>query len=92
MERTFIIWVMFFVLGGCFCQCKDKYVSPYKSPSVGYLVVEGFISGNVPIQYALSRTLPLPGDTTIPKETGATVQVEAVIAIVEPWHRDEDVR
>lgn len=84
MERTFIIWVMFFVLGGCFCQCKDKYVSPYKSPSVGYLVVEGFISGNVPIQYALSRTLPLPGDTTIPKETGATVQVEGSDNTVYP--------
>jgi len=57
-------------------QCKDKYVSPYKSPNVGYLVIEGFISGNIPIQYMLSRTLPLPGDTTIPKEEGATVQVE----------------
>ncbi len=63
MERTVTIWTMFFVLGGFFCQCKDKYVSPYKSPSVGYLVVEGFISGNTPIQYTLSRTLPLPIQT-----------------------------
>jgi hypothetical protein len=63
------------VIGFLF-QCKDKYMSPYKSPNVGYLVVEGLISGNAPIQYTLSRTLPLPGDTTIPKETGANVQVE----------------
>jgi hypothetical protein len=61
---------------GFLFQCKDKYVSPYKSPNVGYLVVEGLISGNTPIKYTLSRTLPLPGDTTIPKETGANVQVE----------------
>jgi hypothetical protein len=43
---------------------------------VGYLVVEGYISGNTPIQYTLSRTLPLPGDSTIPMETGAAVEVE----------------
>ena len=61
---------------GFLFQCKDKYVSPYKSPNLGYLVVEGFISGNTRIQYNLSRTLPLPGDSTIPGETGATVQVE----------------
>jgi Domain of unknown function (DUF4249) len=70
-------WITILTIGiGVLCQCKDKYVSPYKSPNVGYLVVEGLISGNVPIQYTLSRTLPLPGDTTIPKEDGAAVQVE----------------
>jgi hypothetical protein len=67
--------VLFLVPAIC-CQCKDKYVSPYASPRVGYLVVEGFISGNVAIRYMLSRTLPLPGDTTIPRENGAAVQVE----------------
>jgi hypothetical protein len=76
MERTITIWTILFVLGGFFCGCKDKYVSPYKSPNVGYLIVEGFISGNTPIQYTLSRTLPLPGDSTIPRETGANVEVE----------------
>jgi len=39
-------------------------------------VVEGYISGNEPTQFNLSRTIPLPGDTAIPMETGATVQVE----------------
>jgi Domain of unknown function (DUF4249) len=75
MSRLITIWAML-VLGGFFCQCKEKYVSPYKSPNVGYLVVEGFISGNTPIQYTLSRTLPLPGDSALPLETGASVEVE----------------
>jgi hypothetical protein len=57
-------------------QCKDPYISPYKSPVTGYLVVEGYISGNTVTQFTLSRTLPLPGDSTIPTEDGATVQVE----------------
>jgi hypothetical protein len=64
------------MLIGLLSQCKDKYVSPYKSPNVGYLVAEGLISGNVPIQYSLSRTLPLPGDSALPKEAGASVEVE----------------
>jgi len=76
MKKRPTILAMLVVVFGFFLQCKDKYVSPYKSPNVGYLVVEGLISGNTPIQYTLSRTLPLPGDSTIPKETGANVQVE----------------
>ena len=76
MRKSINIWtVLLFVVALC-GQCKDKYASPYKAPNVGYLVVQGFISGNAPIQYTLSRTLPLPGDTTIPREEGATVQVE----------------
>ena len=51
-------------------------MSPYVNPNLGYLVVDGFISGNAPIKYTLSRTLPLPGDSTLPKETGAEVEVE----------------
>jgi hypothetical protein len=70
------ITILVAMLIGVFSQCKDKYVSPYVVPNVGYLVVEGLISGNVPIQYSLSRTLPLPGDSTLPKETGASVVVE----------------
>jgi hypothetical protein len=81
-------WITILAVGILlFCRCKDKYISPYKSPNVGYLVVEGLISGNTQIKYMLSRTLPLPGDTTIPKETGAAVQVEgsdnSVIALTE---------
>jgi hypothetical protein len=56
--------------------CKDPYVSPYKSPATGYLVVEGYISGNSITQFTLSRTIPLPGDSTLPLENGATVQVQ----------------
>ncbi len=57
-------------------QCVQKYNSPYVSPHTGYLVVEGFISGNGPTTYTLSRTIPLPGDSAIPMETGAKVEVE----------------
>ena len=59
-----------------FCDCVQQYVSPYKSPATGYLVVEGYILGNGRTQYSLSRTIPLPGDSTIPMVTGAQVQVE----------------
>jgi hypothetical protein len=57
-------------------RCIDKYNSPYTSPTTGYLVVEGYISGNTPTQYTLSRTIPLPGDSAIPMETGAKLQIE----------------
>jgi hypothetical protein len=57
-------------------QCTQTYVSPYASPPTGYLVVEGYISGNGPTQYKLSRTVPLPGTSGIPVESSANVQVE----------------
>lgn len=59
-----------------FCDCVQQYVSPYQSPATGYLVVEGYIMGNGRTQYSLSRTIPLPGDSTIPMVTGAQLQVE----------------
>jgi hypothetical protein len=70
--------ILYLLSGLCFllCRCVQTYVSPYKSPVTGYLVVEGYISGNSPTQFTLSRTIPLPGDSTTPKVTGATVQVE----------------
>lgn len=58
-------------------RCKDPYVSPYKAPATGYLVVEGYISGNSISQFTLTRSIPLPGDSTLPTEDGATVQIEA---------------
>ncbi|HLI92810.1 MAG TPA: DUF4249 domain-containing protein, partial [Puia sp.] len=64
--------------------CVQSYISPYKSPPTGYLVVEGFISGNGPTRYTLSRTIPLPGDSVIPKVTGATLQVEGTDNSVYP--------
>jgi hypothetical protein len=60
----------------CFCRCVQSYVSPYKSPQTGYLVVEGYISGNSVTQFNLTRTIPLPGDSTLPVVTGAQLQVE----------------
>jgi len=57
-------------------RCKDPYISPYTSPPSGYLVVEGYISGNSTSTFTLSRTIPLPGDSTLPTENGATVQIE----------------
>jgi len=57
-------------------RCKDKYVSPYKNPSTGYLVVEGYITGNGPTQFTLSRTVDLSGNRVIPLEKNASMQVE----------------
>lgn len=56
--------------------CKDKYISPYVSPPTGYLVVEGYISGNSPTKFTITRTIALPGDSAIPPELGATVDVQ----------------
>ncbi len=58
------------------CQCLQPYVSPYKSPLTGYLVVEGYISANTPTQYKLTRSIQLSGNDAVPAVTGATVQVE----------------
>lgn len=57
--------------------CKDPYVSPYHTPATGYLVVEGYISGNTLTQFTLSRTIPLPGDSLPPVEKGAAIQIQA---------------
>jgi hypothetical protein len=67
-------------------RCKDPYISPYVSPPTGYLVVEGYISGNTATEFTLSKTLPLPGDSAIPTENGATVQVEGNDNSVYPLH------
>ena len=75
MPRATSIWLFLFllVLGW---QCKDPYISPYKSPATGYLVVEGYISGNSTSQFSLTRTIPLPGDSTLPRVDGATVLIQ----------------
>ncbi|HEV2478190.1 MAG TPA: DUF4249 domain-containing protein [Puia sp.] len=75
MLRTTTIGITFIFLVIVW-GCRDVYVSPYKSPPTGYLVVEGYISGNSVTQFTLTRTVPLPGDPTIPTVDGATVQVE----------------
>jgi hypothetical protein len=65
-------------------QCKQTYVSPYTPPVQGYLVVEGFIAGNAPTQFTLSRVIKLSGDSTIPLEIGAKLQVEGTDNSVYP--------
>jgi hypothetical protein len=65
-------------------QCKQKYVSPYSPPVTPYLVVEGNIAGNAPMQVALSRVIHLPGDSAIPMVTQAKVQVEGTDNSVYP--------
>jgi len=76
IERTKIFLLIVIFLAPLEWQCVDKYTSPYQSPATGYLVVEGYIAGNGPTQFTLSRTIPLPGDSAIPMVTGAKVQVE----------------
>jgi len=76
MRRAIKILLLLSCLAAPHLRCVQKYNSPYTSPPTGYLVVEGYISGNSPTQYTLSRTIPLPGDSAIPVETGAKVQVE----------------
>jgi len=56
-------------------QCKETYISPYKSPTTGYLVVEGYIAKG-PTRLTLSRVIALPGDSALPAVRGASVQVE----------------
>lgn len=75
MIRNIKILATLFLLLLLMGQCKETYVSPYKSPPTGYLVVEGFIAAG-PTRFTLSRVIALPGDSTIPTETHAKVQVE----------------
>ncbi len=84
MQSQLKISTSIFLLLLLFGQCKQQYVSPYTSPTTGYLVVEGFIAGNAPTQFTLSRVIALPGDSTIPMETKARVQVEGTDNSVYP--------
>src|SRR5258708_33064439 len=55
--------------------CKKTYISPFNSPDLGYLVVEGVINsgpGNTTIK--LSRTTQLTDGTGV-MESGATAMV-----------------
>src|ERR1700744_3367058 len=56
--------------------CKDKYNSPYTSPTTGYLVVEGYICGNDSSSFHLTRTTQLPGGDNPPAVTGASLEIE----------------
>jgi len=83
MLRTIKIFAVLF-LSLVLWRCKQRYDSPYQPPVKGYLVVEGFIAGNAPTQFTLSRVIRLPGDSTIPAVTHAKVQVEGTDQSVYP--------
>jgi hypothetical protein len=76
--------VTFLSLSLLLWRCKQSYVSPYNPPVKGYLVVEGFIAGNAPTQFTLSRVIRLPGDSLIPAVTKARVQVEGTDNTIYP--------
>jgi hypothetical protein len=76
MMRTLKILFLLLAVAALLWRCKQTYTSPYASPATGYLVVEGYITGNGPTKFTLSHTIPLPGDSAIPAENGAQVQVE----------------
>ncbi len=66
-------------------HCIQSYVSPYHAPATGYLVVEGYITGNGPSTFKLSRTIQLPGDSTTPVVTGAQLQIEGSDNSIYPF-------
>ncbi|PWT73065.1 MAG: DUF4249 domain-containing protein, partial [Bacteroidetes bacterium] len=62
---------LIYVLSVLVFACKEHYVSPYASPNLGYLVVEGIInSGPGSTLIKLSRTTAL-SDSSRTVETGA---------------------
>ena len=76
MQRKIKNTLFLILLSLAMGECRDPYTSPYKSPATGYLVVEGFIAGGGPTNFTLTRTVPLTGADSLPKVTGATLQVE----------------
>jgi hypothetical protein len=76
MTRTLKNITSLLVLTLALTRCKDPYVSPYVSPPTGYLVVDGFISGNGPTRFNLGRTIPVSSNVQPPAETKAHLQVE----------------
>jgi uncharacterized protein DUF4249 len=72
---TMSLFLVLLTVFGLF-HCREVYVSPYVPPATGYLVVEGYISGNAPVSYMLSRVARLGADSTMLPEQGARVQIE----------------
>jgi hypothetical protein len=76
MKRNIPFFTTLFLLLLLLGRCKDKYDSPYHPTVQGYLVVEGYIAGNAPTSFKLSRVIPLDSVNHIPAEIHAKVQVE----------------
>ncbi|MDP4147834.1 MAG: DUF4249 domain-containing protein [Bacteroidota bacterium] len=75
LKSTGLLYVLLITLGP-FIHCREAYMSPYVPPSTGYLVVESYIGGNVPVTCKLSRVARLSADSTMLPAPGAQVQVE----------------
>lgn len=74
MKYKIIIPVLVLFL---FLSCVKTFLPNFKSPTTGYLVVEGWInSGLGSTTLALSRSTPLNDTLVPPPELGATVTVE----------------
>ncbi|MDO6430745.1 DUF4249 domain-containing protein [Flavitalea sp. BT771] len=76
MTKSLRITAPLLVLVTLLSYCKDKYNGPYIAPTTGYLVVEGYISGNGPTRFTLSRTIPLSSNGGLTLEGKAQLQVE----------------
>jgi hypothetical protein len=76
MTKSLRIAASLLVLATLLSHCKDKYNGPYIAPTTGYLVVEGYISGNGPTRFTLSRTIPLSSNGGLITEGKAQLQVE----------------
>lgn len=71
MKKTWI-----YILASFCFACKEPYISPYVTPNLGYLVVEGVInSGPGTTTIHLSRTTTL-SDSSRAVETGAQINIE----------------
>jgi hypothetical protein len=71
-------WIFFCVIIFFVADCKQPYNPPVKSPSTGYLVVEGFInSGSSGTSIQLTRTTKLIDTTSIIYEHGALLTIES---------------
>jgi len=67
-----------FLLGFFATSCKIEYHPSLKSPSSGYLVVEGFINSDGPTSITLSRTIKIYNDSVVDnREHNALVNIEA---------------
>jgi hypothetical protein len=82
--------ILLLVLAAMQWHCIQTYVSPYRPLATGYLVVEGYISGNSSSYIRLSLSIPLPGDSAIPTVTGAQLQLEGTDSSISQFNDSAD--
>ncbi len=70
--------ICLFLIASFATGCKIEYHPSIKSPSSGYLVVEGFINRDGPTSITLSRTIKIYNDSVVDnREHNALVNIEA---------------